>query len=86
MPRKDDISPPPVPALFDRDGYPPCVMTLEQFIAHLREAFGSPDFRIVAFRVRGYCPGGTITSSRGTLSGRGANRVQRAAVEKELQV
>ncbi|HYB97538.1 MAG TPA: hypothetical protein VEC57_00195 [Candidatus Limnocylindrales bacterium] len=68
-------------AQLDRDGFPPCVMTVAEFKEHLDRTFPGDGFRIVAFRVRGYCPGGTITSRRGEMPGLRANKVQVAACQ-----
>lgn len=71
-------------ALLDRDGFPPCVMTVDEFCAHVRETFGHPAFRIVAFRVRGYA-GGTLTTRRGEMPGQRANKVQVEACVRSLK-
>lgn len=68
-------------ALLDRDGFPPCVMTVDEFCAHVRETFGHPTFRIVAFRVRGYA-NMTLTSRRGEMPGERATKAQVAAYRR----
>lgn len=53
-------------SLLDKDGFPPCTMTLDEFIAHLRDAFAHSDFHVIAFAVRVYA-GCTLTTRRGQM-------------------
>lgn len=71
-------------ALLDRDGFPPCVMTVDEFCAHVRETFGSSDFRIVAFKVRGY-GNGTLTTRRGEMPAMRATKVQVEACKRAMK-
>ncbi len=68
----------------DKDGFPPCVMTVDELCADLKEKFAHEDLRIIAFRIRAYCPGGTLTLKRGEMTGDRANKVQAAAVKATL--
>lgn len=70
-------------ALLDRDGIPPCVMTVDEFCAHVRETFGNSDFRIVAFKVRGYA-NCTLTTRRGEMPAMRATKAQVEAWKKQL--
>lgn len=70
-------------AMLDKDGFPPCTMTVDQFCEHIRETFAHSDFRIVAFRVRGYA-GSTVTTRRGEMPGIRATKVQATACDKLL--
>lgn len=72
-------------APLDRDEYPPCTMTVDEFCAHIRETFGRRDVRICAFRVRGVFKHSTLTTKRGELRGMRANKNQREACEEAMR-
>lgn len=66
-------------AMLDRDGFPPCLMTVDEFCNHVRETFAHPSHRIIAFRVRSYTGYSTLTTRRGEMPGTKATKVQIAA-------
>lgn len=72
-------------AELDRDGFPPCVMTVDEFCAHVRQLFAHKEQRIVAFKVRAYSPSVTITTRRGEMPGNKATKAQAAAVKAALK-
>jgi hypothetical protein len=72
-------------ALLDRDGFPPCVMKLDEFVSHIRELFDKPDCRIVAFKVRGFFGSSTLTTRRGDMHTIRVTKAQRAAYAAALK-
>lgn len=73
--------------ILDKDGFPPCTMTVEQFCTHLANTFGHADWRVVAFKVRCYNGTSTLTTARApeTMNSRQASRPQKAAVVRTLK-
>ena len=85
MPKMPTTEPATKGELLDRDGFPPCAITVDEFCSQLRETFSHPDFRIVAFKVRGYAPSITITSKRGEMRGRRATTAQIQACSRSIK-
>lgn len=61
-------------------------MTVDEFIADVRETFNDPDFRICAFRVRAVHAHSTLTKKRGEMPGMRANKIQREACAESVRV
>lgn len=72
-------------APLDKDGFPPCAMTLEEFVASIKESFGDRDYRICAFQVRAVFTHSTLTLKRGVIRGMRATKVQREACEASMR-
>ena len=72
-------------ATLDKDGFPPCAMTLEEFIGSIKENFGDRDYRICAFQVRAVYTHSTLTLKRGVIRGMRATKAQREACEASMR-
>ena len=69
----------------DRDGFPPCTMTIDELCAYLRDFFACDNrSRVVAFKVRAYDGMCTQTLARGQMVGKRVNKVQAEAVKRAL--
>ena len=59
-------------------------MTVDELCQHIRESFRKENFRVVAFGVRAYTPGGTVTIRRGKIRGTRTSKVEMEAVRLAL--